>query len=156
MKDFFWKLITNYWFWSAVTGWAVSQITKLFTGVFRERKWSVQAMLFGSGGMPSAHTATAIALTTALIVTEGPGSPLPVITGILSIVIMTDALSVRQESGRHSRFLNRMIDEGREPAPTDGKRFQTFLGHSLAQVVVGFLIGVASALLLLLIPWPVV
>lgn len=154
MKDFFLNFISNYWFWSAFASWLISQITKLFTGVFKERKWTLRAMIFGSGGMPSAHTATVIGLTTALLVTEGTGSPLPVISGILAIIIMTDAMAVRLESGRHSRFLNRMVDEGREAAPDDGKRFQTLLGHTFAQVAVGFAIGVACALLLSLVPFP--
>ena len=80
--------------------------------------------------------------------------PRPVISGILAIIIMTDAMAVRLESGRHSRFLNRMIDEGREAAPEDGKRFQTLLGHTFAQVAVGFAIGVVCALLLSLVPFP--
>ena len=154
MKDFVLNLLSNYWFWSALVSWLISQITKLFTGVFKERKWTLRAMIFGSGGMPSAHTATVIGLTTALLVTEGTGSPLPVISGILAIIIMTDAMAVRLEAGRHSRFLNRMIDEGREAAPEDGKRFQTLLGHTFAQVAVGFAIGVACALLLSLVPFP--
>lgn len=154
MKDFILKFISNYWFWSAFISWLIAQVTKLFTGVFKERKWTLRAMIFGSGGMPSAHTATVIGLTTALLKTEGMGSPIPVISAILAIIIMTDAMAVRLESGRHSRFLNRMIDEGREAAPEDGKRFQTLLGHTFAQVAVGFAIGVACALLLSLIPFP--
>lgn len=152
MKEFFLNFMKNYWFWSTFAGWGISQIAKLFTGVFKERKWTLRAMLFGSGGMPSAHTAAAVGLTTSLVVTHGTGSPLPIITGMIAIVVMTDAMAVRLESGRHSRFLNRMVEEGREPAPEDGKRFQTMLGHTLAQVAVGFAIGLASALLLSLIP----
>lgn len=154
MKDFILNFLANYWFWSAFASWVIAQVAKLFTGVFKERKWTLRAMIFGSGGMPSAHTATVIGLTTALLVTEGTGSPLPIIAGILAIIIMTDAMAVRLESGRHSRFLNRMVDEGREPAPDDGKRFQTLLGHTFAQVAVGFAIGVACALLLSLVPFP--
>ena len=154
MKEFFLNFMGNYWFWSAFSSWGISQIIKLFTGVFKERKWTLRAMLFGSGGMPSAHTAAAVGLTTSLVVTHGTESPLPIITGMIAIVIMTDAMAVRLESGRHSRFLNRMVDEGREPEPEDGKRFQTLLGHTFAQVSVGFAIGVASALLLSLVPFP--
>ena len=154
MKDFCLNFLTNYWFWSALVSWLISQVAKLFTGVFKERKWTLRAMIFGSGGMPSAHTATIIGLTTALLVTEGTASPLPIISGILAIIVMTDAMAVRLESGRHSRFLNRMIDEGREAEPEDGKRFQTLLGHTFAQVAVGFAIGVACALLLSLVPFP--
>ena len=136
MKNFFLDFLTNYWFWSAFTGWAVSQITKLFTGVFKERKWTLRAMIFGSGGMPSAHTAAAVGLTTALVVTHGTGSPLPIVTGMITIVIMTDAMAVRLEAGRHARFLNRMVDEGREPDPEDGKRFQTIISILLLMIVI--------------------
>ena len=152
MKEWIVGFLKNYWFWSALAAWGVSQIAKLFTGVFKERKWTLRAMIFGSGGMPSAHTAAAIGLTTALLLTEGSFSPLPIVMGMVSIVVMTDATAVRLEAGRHARFLNRMVEEGREPAPEDGKRFQTMLGHTVAQVAVGFAIGLASALLLSLIP----
>ena len=67
---------------------------------------------------------------------------------------MTDATAVRFESERHARFLNRMVEEEREPAPDDGKMFKTNLGHTMAQVAVGFVIGVTCALLLSLIPFP--
>ena len=152
MKDFILNFLKNYWFWSAFGSWIISQVAKLFTGVFKERKWSLTAMLFGSGGMPSAHTAAAVGLTTALVVTHGTGSALPIVTGMIAIVVMTDAMAVRLEAGRHARFLNRMVEEGREAEPEDGKRFQTLLGHTFAQVAVGFAIGVAVALLLSLIP----
>ena len=91
-------------------------------------------------------------LTTALTLTYGTSSPLPIIMGMVALVVMTDATAVRLEAGRHARFLNRMVEEGREPEPEDGKRFQTMLGHTAAQVAVGFAIGLVGALLLSLIP----
>lgn len=147
LKDF----LSNYYFWSAFVAWGISQILKMFTGVFKEKKLTLSAVIFGSGGMPSAHTATVIALTVALAIKQGLGSPLPVIAGVLATIIMTDAISVRLEVGRHSRFLNRMVDEKREE-PLDEHRFRTIVGHTLAQVAVGAAIGVACALLFWLIP----
>ena len=152
MKDWITGLLKNYCFWGALAPWAVAQVTKMFTGVFKERKWTLRAMIFGSGGMPSAHTAAAVGLTTALTLTYGTSSPLPIIMGMVALVVMTDATAVRLEAGRHARFLNRMVEEGREPEPEDGKRFQTMLGHTAAQVAVGFAIGLVGALLLSLIP----
>ena len=150
-EEFLKNFLGNYWFWSAFSAWFLSQMLKLFTGVFKEKKRTASAIIFGSGGMPSAHTATAVALTTALLMTEGIGSPLPILSGVLAIVIMTDAASVRLEVGRHSRFLNRMVDENREEPPKEG-HFRTILGHTVAQIAVGAAIGIASALLLFLIP----
>ena len=146
-------LFQNYWFWSTLSAWLISQIAKIVIGLIKKKRRNFWTILFGSGGMPSAHTASVISLTTALIITEGPTSPLPIITGIFALIIMTDATAVRFESERHARFLNRMVEEEREPAPDDGKLFKTNLGHTMAQVAVGFAIGVACALLLSLIPF---
>ena len=146
-------LFQNYWFWSTLSAWLISQIAKIVIGLIKKKRRNFWTILFGSGGMPSAHPASVISLTTALIITEGPTSPLPIITGIFALIIMTDATAVRFESERHARFLNRMVEEEREPAPDDGKLFKTNLGHTMAQVAVGFAIGVACALLLSLIPF---
>lgn len=149
------ELLKNYWFWSAFSAWVLSQLIKIITGFFQKKRRSLATILFGTGGMPSAHTAAIVSLTTSLIVTEGLASPLPVISGIFALVVMTDATAVRFESGRHARFLNRMVEEEREPEPEDGKPFKTSLGHTVLQVAVGVLIGIACALLLRLAPFPI-
>lgn len=149
------ELLKNYWFWSAFSAWVLSQLIKIITGFFQKKRRSLATILFGTGGMPSAHTAAIVSLTTSLIVTEGVASPLPVISGIFALVVMTDATAVRFESGRHARFLNRMVEEEREPEPEDGKPFKTSLGHTVLQVAVGLLIGIACALLLRLAPFPI-
>ena len=149
------SLLKNYWFWSTFSAWIISQIIKIIIGLVTNKRRSFLTVLFGSGGMPSAHTAGMVGLTTSLIITNGASSPLPVITGILTLIIMTDATAVRFESERHARFLNRMVEEEREPIPDDGKLFRTNLGHTMAQVAVGFAIGVCCALLLLLLPFPI-
>ena len=149
------SLLKNYWFWSTFSAWFISQIIKIIIGLVTNKRRSFLTVLFGSGGMPSAHTAGMVGLTTSLIITYGASSPLPVITGILTLIIMTDATAVRFESERQARFLNRMVEEEREPIPDDGKLFRTNLGHTMAQVAVGFAIGVCCALLLLLLPFPI-
>lgn len=149
------NLLKNYWFWSTLTAWLIAQTAKIIIGLIKKNRRSLLTILCGSGGMPSAHTASIVALTTSLIVTEGLASPLPIISGIFALVIMTDATAVRFESERHARFLNRMVEEEREPVPDDGKLFKTSLGHTVAQVAVGFAIGVVCAMLFTLVPFPV-
>lgn len=153
MKTLFLDLITNYWLYSAVGGWFLSQVFKLFTGVFKARKFTWRAFIFGSGGMPSAHTAAVSGLLTATVVTEGGASPIPIIVGLLAVVMMTDAAGVRRETGRQSAFLNRLIR--RHPEDAEGQEpLQEFMGHTPFQIAVGFVIGVGSALLLSLLPFP--
>ena len=57
-------LITNYYLISAMAAWLLAQFLKIFTGFFKEQKLSFKTLLFGTGGMPSSHTATVAALCT--------------------------------------------------------------------------------------------
>ena len=154
--NFFKELFLNYWLTSVIGGWFVAQIIKVFTGVFRQREFSIRAMLFGSGGMPSSHTAAVAALATSSAVTGGVGSWQFAISALLCIIVMTDATGVRRETGKHSKVLNRLVGQeeqgdGDQPEkPID--LFRELIGHSPLQVFFGFLTGVAVALLLSLIP----
>ena len=61
-------LFTNYVLMSAVTGWLVAQILKGFTGVFKLKKFTLVEFFFGTGGMPSSHTAAVCGVATAAAV----------------------------------------------------------------------------------------
>ncbi|MBQ8416450.1 MAG: divergent PAP2 family protein, partial [Clostridia bacterium] len=74
-------LVTNYYLVAAVSGWIVAQILKAFTGVFKLQEFSVKTLFFGTGGMPSSHTAAVCGLFTACLLREGFGSPLIAISG---------------------------------------------------------------------------
>ncbi len=160
--DFLKDVFKNYWLFSVIAGWLTAQILKVFTGVFRQREFSVRAMLFGNGGMPSSHTAAVMALATSVALTEGLGSMASAIAMLLAIIVMNDAMGVRRETGKHSEALNRIVDmltkkekkqEGEEKS--EEKPFNLFkelVGHSPLQVFFGFLTGIVVALLMSLIP----
>ena len=67
--------------------------------------------LVGSGGMPSSHSATVCGLTTAAGLKYGAGSFEFAISFILSMVVMYDAVGVRQETGKQARLLNSILLE---------------------------------------------
>ena len=94
IRNFF----TNYWVVSAIGAWFLAQFIKIFTGVFRQRKFSIHAMLFGTGGMPSSHTASVCALCTAFAVSDGFSSRGFAISALLCVVVITDAVGVRRET----------------------------------------------------------
>ena len=149
--NFFKELFLNYWLTSVIGGWFVAQIIKVFTGVFRQREFSIRAMLFGSGGMPSSHTAAVAALATSSAVTGGVGSWQFAISALLCIIVMTDATGVRRETGKHSEALNRLLQAYRDDEnPLD--LFRELIGHSPLQVFCGFLTGVTVAILFSFIP----
>ncbi len=148
-------MLNNFPLICAGLGWIAAQIIKIFTGVFKLRKFSVLEMLFGTGGMPSSHTAAAVSLTTALGLQYGLDSGYFAIGFLLCIITMRDATGVRQEAGKQAKILNRILKNlpNAEPAPeSKEKPLKELVGHTSLQVFVGALVGAAVPFLVALIP----
>ena len=141
-------LIKNPVFLSAGGGWLVAQVSKV---IYESIRYGFKAeRLTGGGGMPSSHSATMIGLTAGCLLTHSAASPEFAIAVFLSMVVMYDAMGVRLETGQQAKILNRMrerdIAEGREPLfdePLDEQ-----MGHTLSEVIVGVVIGIAAAVIM--------
>ena len=145
VKDFF----GNYMLMSAVVAWLTAQIIKIFTGAFQNRKMSLKTLLFSSGGMPSSHAAAVVALAISAGLSQGFGSPVFAVCGIFSIIVMIDASGVRYETGKQSQVINKMIEElfsGDVDMLNSG--LKELVGHTPFQVVMGFLLGIAVAVIM--------
>ncbi|MBQ7172838.1 MAG: divergent PAP2 family protein [Clostridia bacterium] len=154
MGQFFVRLFSNYCLVSAIFGWIIAQIIKVFTGVFKLQTFSIKTLLFGTGGMPSSHTASVTALCTAVAIQEGVGSAAFAISAIFTIIVMIDATGVRREAGKQAKALNLIFSEwalDNEPENFD-RHFKELIGHTPLQVFFGALVGIGAALLLLLFP----
>lgn len=147
-------LITNYYLISAMAAWLLAQILKIFTGFFKEQKFTFKALFFGTGGMPSSHTATVAALSTACAIGQGFDSAVFAISVVLAIIVMIDATGVRRETGKQSRALNIIVEElfRSNDIKTLDTHFKELIGHTPLQVVCGFITGVIAALALSFIP----
>ncbi len=151
--DFFLTIIHNYYLASAVCGWMVAQLIKIFTGFFKIQEFSVKTMLFGTGGMPSSHTSAICGLCTACAFAEGFGSANFAMSAVLAMVVMIDATSVRRETGKQSHALNLITAELFDGDNTDNDvHFKELIGHSPLQVICGAITGIVTASLLHLIP----
>jgi uncharacterized protein len=139
-------LIHNQTLWIAVCSWVIAQTSKVIIILIQEKRlaWN---FFFSSGGMPSAHTATVCALTTAVAMTLGLGSPYFSISVVLTIIVIYDAAGVRQSVGQHSIVLNRLVREFsfKKPKPAFEKDFKEFIGHTPIQVFVGAVMGILIA-----------
>ncbi len=137
---------------SAALGWIGAQIIKIFTGMFRERKFSLSYLLFSTGGMPSSHSAVVCALTVASIMQNGWGSGLTAMCIILSLVVMVDASGVRYETGKQAKILNKITKEIFSGDPELANvGLKELVGHTPFQVLVGALFGILVAILLSLV-----
>ena len=147
-------IFTNYILMSAVCSWLVAQILKGFTGVFKLKKFTLTEFFFGTGGMPSSHTAAVVGVVTASAVSFGFASFQFAISGVLAMIVMRDAMGMRREVGRHAKALNRIFEElakaKNDPEMTH-KALGELVGHTPLQVCAGVFVGIGSALLLNLI-----
>ena len=95
--------------------------------------------------MPSSHSASVAALSTLVGLNEGFRSAIFAVTLFFSLIVMYDAAGLRRAAGHHATVLNRLIDEHfRDHADT--QRLIELLGHTPLEVLVGALLGVATAL----------
>ncbi len=75
-------------------------------------KWKLDLSLaLWSWWMPSAHTAVAVSLTTAIVIKYWIWSDLFAIAMSFTIIIIYDAINVRFEAGLHASALNKYIWE---------------------------------------------
>ena len=87
------ELIHNTVFMAAATGWFVAQILKTILDAIVNKSFNPERLV-GSGGMPSCHSSTVCALTTAAGYVYGLGSFEFAISAILAIIVMYDALPI--------------------------------------------------------------
>lgn len=132
----------NYMLMSAIVAWLIAQIFKIFTGVYRDRHVNLSVLLFSTGGMPSSHSATVLALTTAAALGEGVGTPVFAICAILSIIVIIDATGVRYETGKQAKMLNKIVKEMFTDTEHAEVHFKEFIGHTPLQVFVGAILGI--------------
>ena len=138
----------NYLLMSAVVAWLAAQIIKIFTGLYQNAgKKTLSTIHFSTGGMPSSHSSSVLALTVASGIKYGLGSPYFAICAVLSIIVMIDASGVRYETGKQAEFLNKVAKEifsGKPELMNVG--FKELVGHTPLQVFMGALLGVAVAI----------
>ena len=139
----------NYMLISAMASWLLAQIVKVFTGMFKERKFSITTLLFSTGGMPSSHAAVVCGLSTSSVILNGIGSSFSAVCIVLSIIVMIDASGVRYETGKQAQILNKLMKELFSPENTPEEfntKLKELVGHTPIQVVMGALLGIACAI----------
>ena len=96
------------------------------------------------------HSATVCGLTTAAGLKYGAGSFEFAISFILSMVVMYDAVGVRQETGKQARLLNSILLEN--PLKLSGEvlqqKLKEYVGHTPIQVFAGAVLGIILALVI--------
>lgn len=133
-------------FWIALTVGFVVQGYKGFAAYFRTGRWNLRRFV-ETGGMPSSHSASVAALSTAVGLAEGFTSTVFGATLYFSLIVMYDAAGLRRAAGRQAAVLNRLIERHFQHPEAETQRLMELLGHTPFEVLIGGLLGVASAIL---------
>lgn len=141
-------LFRNQLLWTAIAASTSAQVIKVLLILIFERKWQPLRVL-ETGGMPSSHTASVAALSTACGLEFGFGSPFFALSAIFGMIVMYDATGIRRASGMQAELLNDLVAELRQLL-TEGfapKPLKELLGHTYLEVFVGLLLGIGVATL---------
>lgn len=146
VMNFFKLLLSNQILISACSGWLIAQVVKTIIH-FHFTKSFVPERLVGSGGMPSAHSATVCALSTSAGIVCGLDSPAFAICTMFAIVVMYDAMGVRRETGIQAKVINEMMElfNSMDKELSYEDRLKELVGHTPLQVIVGAILGIIIA-----------
>ena len=122
---------------AGLAGWVVSQAAKYVVASFKTRKLASYRQLYLSGNMPSAHSATVIAVLVVVGLIDGIGSGLFGVMLVLASVVLYDAMMVRRSSGEQGVALTALIKESKSDVPLP----RVALGHTPLEVAIGALLG---------------
>lgn len=128
---------------SSVLAWALAQILKTLINFLTTKEFNPER-LFGSGGMPSSHSATVCSLVAAVALKYGMAGYEFAMAAVFAIIVMYDAMNVRREAGEHAKWINIFATTMQPDIPLE-RKFKEYLGHTPLQVLMGAFLGVAVA-----------
>jgi hypothetical protein len=138
-----WEVIVSF-----VVANLIAQFFKILTVAIKKRtfRWTI---LFATGGMPSSHSSTVVAMATTVGLIDGFNSTTYAIAVCFATVVMFDAAGLRRNASKQAMVLNRLIKQLLSPDSETGKvKLKEFLGHTPTEVLVGALLGIVVSIAL--------
>jgi acid phosphatase family membrane protein YuiD len=142
------RLFVNKILLTVIISLVSAQLLKVLTLLIFERKFDLRR-LKGTGGMPSSHSSSVVALATSVGFESGFSGPEFAISVVLAFVVMYDACGIRRAAGEQAALLNEIIkqfsDIFKEGFEHDSLR--TLLGHTVPQVFFGAILGIVISII---------
>jgi len=139
------ELVTNRHLITALTAMIIAQILKTFFDYWRTKSWKT-ALFVSTGGMPSSHSALAVAATVSIGLYEGFGTPIFAISAVIALVVMHDAAGIRRAAGKQAEAINFLFSKLEDQGIKLDKKLKELLGHRPIEVIAGAILGLAIAL----------
>lgn len=118
-----------------IVAWLVAQALKTVLNAATEKKTRASS-LYESGGMPSGHAATVVALATTVLFGYGGDSVQFAIVAVFSSIVIYDAMMVRRSTGELGDAIVGLINKAGHVRHPHVSR-----GHTPLQVIAGAAIG---------------
>ena len=135
------EILSNRIIQAAALAWAIAQGLKVVLTFAISKKFD-STRIFGSGGMPSSHSAMTCAMLMMIGFREGFSSAVFALAFCFSGVVMYDAAGVRRSTGKNAAVLNRLIDRLYNDGSFDEEHLKELVGHTPVQVIAGALLGI--------------
>lgn len=145
MPKILYLIITHPLLLSVFWAWIVAQAVKVIVSSISEKRMILHRFI-EPGGMPSSHAAAVVALLTGVGIREGINSTLFIVTLVLALITVYEAIGVRRQAGRQAELLNELLRYLSPPHPIKPELIEQ-LGHNPLEVLVGGILGLFMALL---------
>lgn len=124
----------------------IAQISKFF--ITNNRLHFSLKNLVAYSGMPSSHAALTVSLSTIIALREGLDSPLFALSLLFTLLVLRDALGIRQYIGKQGQVLNELVEDLGEDEYIDDTYpvLVEKVGHTPIQLIIGALVGFLVAL----------
>ncbi|MGL4569607.1 MAG: divergent PAP2 family protein [Clostridium sp.] len=122
----------------------LAQILKIPFGYIINKKFDL-ASLFGTGGMPSSHSAFIVSLTIGIGRISGITSPIFALSFVFASIVMYDAMGIRRAAGEHAKLLNLLLSSN--IFKINHTELKELLGHTPFEVLGGAILGVVVGLI---------
>ncbi len=116
-----------------------AEAVKVLIDIIRRR---AKARFLNPGGMPSGHSSFVSALVVVVAYLKGIGSVEFMISAVIALIVMYDAINLRNEAGKHAKEINKLNPHA---------KLEESLGHNHWEVIVGAAFGALVAFALLMI-----
>jgi uncharacterized protein len=120
-----------------LVGWLVAGSIKTIVSSIKTRRWHTDFL--GYGGIPSTHTTIITTTATLIALREGTKTPEFALALTVAVLVMMDAMSLRQWVGAQAAALNRL--QADDP---DRILHRERVGHKPWEVLAGIVLGIAS------------
>jgi acid phosphatase family membrane protein YuiD len=148
MGNFF-DIVNNVPVRCAFWAWLIAQLLKIPFHLWFEHELDWRRM-FGSGGMPSSHSSSTVAVSVSVGMLEGFDSPLFAAMAVLSMVVMYDAAGVRRAAGQHAAIINDIVEIIKAKEVLTEEKLKELIGHTPFEVAMGALLGIAVGIIVTL------